>query len=73
MKIKQRIRFVDYLMRTCKSLHFCELCHQDITFDQKYYDGGYGRRAHDLCAEADQLEIDTIARLVPVQIKEPRE
>ena len=43
-------------IRTCKTLHFCELCKGRIEWGQRYYDGGYGKRAHDLCADADELE-----------------
>ena len=54
--------YTKYKIRTCKSLHHCEICNGDITLDQKYYDGGYGRRAHDLCADADELEPDELER-----------
>lgn len=48
--------YTKYKLRTCQSMHFCEICTQKIEYGQKYYDGGYGRRAHDLCADADALE-----------------
>jgi hypothetical protein len=38
-----------YMERTCRSLHYCELCENDIKYSQKYYDGGYGRRVHKSC------------------------
>jgi hypothetical protein len=45
-----------YPVRTCKSTHECAFCESGITLYQEYYDGGYGRRAHCLCAEAVDLE-----------------
>jgi hypothetical protein len=36
-------------VRTCKSLHHCNLCQQSITLGQTYRDGGVDRRAHDSC------------------------
>ncbi len=48
--------YTKYKIRTCRSLHHCEICNGDITLGQKYYDGGYKRRAHDLCADAEELE-----------------
>ena len=61
-QMKSRQHYTEYPKRNCKSLHFCELCRQDITFGQDYYDGGYGYRAHDLCAEADRLELNEMAK-----------
>ena len=48
--------YTRYKIRTCKSLHFCEVCKGRIEFGHRYYDGGYGKRAHDLCADAEELE-----------------
>lgn len=38
-----------YKVRTCCSMHECALCNKDILLGQTYYDGGYGRRAHEDC------------------------
>ena len=38
-----------YRVRTCYSLHHCEVCDGEITHLQKYYDGGCDRRAHVDC------------------------
>lgn len=38
-----------YPLRTCMTLHACSLCNESILLSQRYYDGGYGRRAHELC------------------------
>ena len=38
-----------YPIRTCYSLHHCEVCRKDITLGQRYFDGGYSRRAHVTC------------------------
>lgn len=39
-----------YPVRTCRSLHHCEICERDITLGEQYHDGGYGRRIHVRCA-----------------------
>lgn len=38
-----------YPLRTCRSLHACEICGKDITLGERYRDGGYRRRAHETC------------------------
>lgn len=43
----------EYPLRTCQSLHHCNLCSKDITYGQEYRDGGYGRRAHAFCVALD--------------------
>jgi hypothetical protein len=48
--------YTKYKVRTCKSLHFCAICKGRIEYGHKYYDGGYDKRAHDLCVEANELE-----------------
>lgn len=48
--------FTKYPVRTCYTLHFCEICQRDITLGQQYYDGGYGRRAHVGCADEQKAE-----------------
>lgn len=48
--------YTKYKIRTCRTLHFCAICQGRIEYGQKYYDGGYGKRTHDLCAEANELE-----------------
>jgi hypothetical protein len=40
-----------YPVRTCRSLHHCEVCFRDIDLGQKYRDGGYSRRAHVACLD----------------------
>ena len=62
------IPFTRYPIRTCKSVHGCEICKGDITYGQKYYDGGYGRRAHDLCADAEELERTETAKFVAATV-----
>ena len=37
-------------IRTCRTMHECQLCDADITVGQRYYDGGgFGCRAHVDC------------------------
>ena len=43
------IDFSKYPVRTCQSLHCCDVCGESITLGQEYRDGGYGRRAHVAC------------------------
>lgn len=42
--------YTKYRLRTCQTLHWCELCATYIKIGEQYYDGGYGRRAHRICA-----------------------
>jgi len=39
-----------YPVRGCTTIHTCCLCKKDIRFGESYHDGGYGRRAHTICA-----------------------
>jgi hypothetical protein len=48
---KRRPRWTDRPLRTCRTLHHCEVCKRDITIGQQYRDGGYGKRAHETCAQ----------------------
>lgn len=42
-----------YPIRFCRTMHECAVCGQTITLGQRYYDGGYGRRVHEVpCAAA---------------------
>lgn len=36
-------------LRTCRSMHDCMLCHLIIGNGDRYYDGGFGKRAHERC------------------------
>lgn len=56
-----RLPWLSYPLRTCRSLHHCEVCGRDILNGQKYFDGGYSRRAHESC----------IGKPVSPQTKEP--
>jgi hypothetical protein len=38
-----------YPLRRCYTLHECAVCKKEIVCDEIYYDGGYGRRAHEMC------------------------
>lgn len=50
---RQKRRLIDRARRTCFSLHWCYLCGGDIKNGEKYYDGGYARRAHEKCVEVN--------------------
>jgi len=45
----RRKSWSEYILKTCKSLHHCKLCGRDITYGQRYHDGGYNHRAHETC------------------------
>ena len=51
--IRKKRRLTEYPLRVCYSMHHCCLCPQAITLGQYYYDGGYSRRAHLKCADAN--------------------
>jgi hypothetical protein len=40
-----------YRLRTCYSLHSCNVCEEDIRMGQRYFDGGFRKRAHEHCVE----------------------
>lgn len=45
-----------YPLRICRSMHDCFICQSDIFCGEQYYDGGYGHRAHKLCADNQAKE-----------------
>jgi hypothetical protein len=45
-------------VRTCQSLHSCVFCGNGITIGEQYRDKGYGARAHVLCFEAVNREVN---------------
>ena len=46
------IDWESYPVRHCRTLHTCRVCRERITIGDKYYDGGYKRRAHVDCARS---------------------
>jgi len=44
-------RFKRYPIRVCRWMNECCLCNLRISEGNRYYDGGYGRRAHVSCLE----------------------
>lgn len=50
-----QLRWGRYPIRTCRSLHHCEICEKDITLGERYYDGGYNRRGHVSCVESEKF------------------
>ena len=42
----KKIRWDKYRVRRCKWFHECNVCGLRIEGGHRYYDGGYGRRAH---------------------------
>src|SRR6266853_6571068 len=49
------IDYGKYPVRTCRSLHHCEICGRDITHGNSYHDGGPGKRVHVLCEKERRL------------------
>ena len=49
MTREQIKRILGKKIRTCTTLHHCELCNQVIMAGERYHDGGYGRRIHAQC------------------------
>lgn len=41
-----------YKLRTCRTMHHCQICGVPIYCGEQYYDGGYSLRAHKKCADA---------------------
>jgi hypothetical protein len=50
---KKTTRWIDRPLRTCRSLHHCSVCDKAITIGQSYFDGGYGKRAHEACVDVE--------------------
>jgi hypothetical protein len=48
------VDYLKYPVRICRTVHHCEACDKDIVFGEKYHDGGFGKRAHFLCSQADE-------------------
>lgn len=51
---RKRKALTDYPFRTCQSRHDCCVCNEPIRLRQGYFDGGYGRRAHQNCAAQER-------------------
>jgi len=49
--------FDKYPIRVCRFMNECEICKTPIIMGQRYYDGKYGRRAHEVCVERLRQEI----------------
>jgi hypothetical protein len=50
------MNYEKYPIRTCRTMHLCCICKNNIMNSQKYYDGGYHRRAHLNCVNKKQGE-----------------
>ena len=50
----EKIVWHNYRIRKCYTLHICKICSKSITDGHKYYDGGYGRRAHVTCVNPEE-------------------
>lgn len=51
IRIAEGLQYQRYPVRTCRTMHTCELCRKTITCGERYHDGGYDRRAHVTCTE----------------------
>ena len=54
------LKYGHYKIRTCYRLHFCAVCGHEIMLGQKYFDGGYQRRAHLECGDPNNYAGMTI-------------
>lgn len=52
----------EYPMRTCRTLHECGICGDSIRCGENYFDGGYGRRAHERCVEEKRKQSEPVFR-----------
>ena len=50
--MKKTPDYTKYKLRTCRTLHYCNICGEHIRDGQKYYDGGYDKRAHEKCVKS---------------------
>jgi hypothetical protein len=48
-RMTKSISWTKYPIRVCRWLNECRICGRNITDGERYYDGGYGRRGHELC------------------------
>ena len=48
----EKIDWKKYPKRRCQTMHVCQICKKPIHTLEKYYDGGYGKRAHIQCVGA---------------------
>jgi hypothetical protein len=49
-------RFLNYDLRCCRTMLHCAICDRAISYGEQYYDGGYGRRAHEFCVNEALME-----------------
>ena len=63
--------WVRYDVRSCQSMHFCRICNKDIVASERYYDGGYGRRAHVTCVHSLDLDPSEIHHVASDGKREP--
>lgn len=56
--MSKKTNFVKYKVRTCQTLHHCEVCGEAIMAGERYHDGGAGRRAHVHCAMEREIELE---------------
>ncbi len=57
-EVRKQKEWKDYPLRVCRTLHECCLCADTIKCGYEYYDGGYGKRAHEHCVLEEQGRID---------------
>lgn len=64
---KTEINWRKYSKRICKSMHHCRICGKTIALGAVYYDGGFDRRAHEVCV--GPKEPDMKQRIVEIMKK----
>lgn len=62
---KKIINWRKYSKRMCQTMHHCRICDKQIALGAVYYDGGYGRRAHEVCVEPKEPDMkETIVAIM---------
>lgn len=45
------VNWYKYPIRTCRWMNTCKICGKGISNGELYRDGGYNRRAHEICCD----------------------
>lgn len=53
VKKGENMNYRKYTIRTCRTLHYCNICHESIRCGELYYDGGENRRVHRKCNDGE--------------------
>jgi len=65
---RKRKAWTEYPLRQCRFMNECAICNETIHMGHFYYDGGYGRRAHEVCVHPIGIRTGT----TPAQREAPK-